>query len=92
MTPAHQKARERDLRHDASDVRFANAMMRCEGYSPDCSHNGRCMRDGECFASSAHLVAARMIESLLPTDGRAGVHFAYLRRCAEMLRSERINL
>ncbi len=83
---------ERDLRHDADDLRFGNAIMRCEGYTPDCSEQGRCMKDRECFANAAHLVAARMIEKMLPTDGRKGVHFAYLQRAAEELREGRICL
>jgi hypothetical protein len=84
------KVRERDLRHDADAVRFGNAMACCEGYAPACSEDGKCQRGGECFKSAPHLVAARMVESLLPTDGRAGLHFHYLRRVAEMLRSGRL--
>ncbi|EHJ62810.1 hypothetical protein NSU_0322 [Novosphingobium pentaromativorans US6-1] len=48
--------------------------------------------DGRCFDSAPHLVAARMIEGLLPKDGRAGMHYAYLRRVAEALREDRIHL
>ncbi|QEH79965.1 hypothetical protein EIK56_18230 [Sphingomonas sp. C8-2] len=86
------KVRERDLRHDADPVRFGAAMTVCEGYAPECSYQGRCTRDGQCFASPAHLVAARMIESLLPTDGRAGMHYAYLQKVAQMLRDDQIDL
>lgn len=83
---------ERDLRHDADSVRFGDAVARCEGYAPACAEQGRCLGDGACFSNSAHLVAARMIEGLLPTDGRAGVHFAYLRQVVEMLRAGRVHL
>lgn len=54
------KARERDLAHDADPVRFGNAMLKCEGFAPDCSYHGRCQFNGQCFASPAHIVAARM--------------------------------
>lgn len=87
-----QRARERDLRHGADSIRFGNAMLECEGYAPTCSAAGSCMRGGRCFAHSAHLVAARMIEGLLPKDGRAGVHLAYLSKVAEMLREGLIHL
>lgn len=83
---------ERDLSHDASSERFGAAISKCEGYTPDCSYSGKCMAEGDCFASPPNLVAARMIEKLLPTNGRAGVHYAYLRKAAEMLREERICL
>ncbi|WP_068089188.1 hypothetical protein [Novosphingobium rosa] len=86
------KVREIDLRHGADSARFGNAMLACEGYAPECSLAGRCLSSGDCFASPPHLVAARMIEGLLPTDGRAGLHLAYLRRAAEMLREGRIGL
>ena len=86
------KARERHLAHDADPVRFCDAVSKCEGYTPDCSHNGRCMLDGQCFASPPNLVAARLVESIIPDDGRAGVHLAYLRKCAEMLRTGMIVL
>jgi hypothetical protein len=86
------RVRERNLRHDADSVSFGNAMLACEGYAPECSHAGRCLSGGDCFASPPHLVAARMVESLLPTDGRAGLHLAYLRRIVEMLREDRIGL
>jgi hypothetical protein len=86
------KVSERDLSHDADPDRFGAAVSKCEGFTPDCSHNGRCMLGGDCFASPAHLVAARMVESLLPKDGRAGLHLAYLRRVAEMLREDRVHL
>lgn len=86
------KVRESDLRHDADPVRFGTAMLACEGYAPDCSTYGVCMAGGRCFASPPNLVAARMIERIIPKDGRAGVHLAYLRRVAEMLREDRINL
>lgn len=85
--------RERDLRHDADSYRFGNAMLQCEGFGPECSERGRCQMDGRCFSHDAHLVAARMIEGLIPTGPHAvGVHFAYLRRCAEMLRSKGVHL
>lgn len=86
------KVSERDLSHDADPERFGTAVSKCEGFTPDCSFHGRCMNGGDCFASPAHLVAARMVESLLPKDGRAGLHLAYLRRVAEMLREDRVNL
>ena len=87
-----QRARERDLAHDADPVRFGNATLRCDGYTPDCSFYGRCMMGGECFASPPHLVAARMVEALIPDDGRAGVHLALLRKVATMLRDDRVLL
>lgn len=83
-------ARERDLRHDADPVRFGMAASKCEGYTPDCSYHGRCMKDGACFASPPHLVAARMIEKITPDDG--GQYGAYLRKAAEMLREGRVHL
>ncbi|AIT81609.1 hypothetical protein [Novosphingobium pentaromativorans] len=86
------KVTERDLRHGADSVRFGNAILACEGYAPSCSDQGRCTMDGRCFDSAPHLVAARMIEGLLPKDGRAGMHYAYLRRVAEALREDRIHL
>ena len=87
-----RRPNERDLRHGANSFRFGDAMVACEGFAPDCSANGRCQMERACFSSAPALVAARMIEGLLPTDGRAGVHFAYLKRCAEMLRSGRLCL
>lgn len=85
--------RERDLRHDADSFRFGDAMVQCEGYAPSCSEQGRCMMDGRCFSHDAHLVAARMIEGLIPASQHIpGVHFAYLRRVAEMLREQRVHL
>ncbi|KPH66035.1 hypothetical protein [Novosphingobium sp. ST904] len=86
------KVTERDLRHGANSVRFGNAILACEGYAPSCSDQGRCTMGGRCFDSAPHLVAARMIESLIPKDGRAGMHYAYLRRAAENLREERVHL
>jgi hypothetical protein len=86
------KARERDLRHGADDARFGAAVLKCEGFTPNCSQIGRCEREGRCFASPGHLVAARMIERLAPPDGRRGTHFAYIRRVAEMLRAGEIIL
>ena len=88
----HQRAREIDLRHDADPVRFGNAMLKCEGFAPDCSQYGRCHLSGQCFASPGHLVAARMIEALIPAHGPAGTHYAYLKRVAEMLREDKIDL
>ena len=83
----------RDLRHDADNFRFGEAMIRCEGYAPDCSEHGRCRHDGRCFSSTPELVAARMVEGLIPTSQHiSGVHFAYLRRVAEMLREGRVHL
>jgi hypothetical protein len=85
-------AREHDLRHGAPDGRFGPAIAKCEGYTPDCMYFRRCSMGGVCFASPGHLVAARLIEGLLPTDGRPGTHFAYLRRVAEMLRHDQVAL
>lgn len=87
-----RRGRERDLRHGADPVRFGDAMLKCEGFSPDCAYSGRCALGGSCFGSAPHQVAARMVEGLIPKDGRAGVHLAYLRRVAEMLRAEEIHL
>lgn len=86
------KTREIDLRHDADPVRFGTAMLACEGYAPDCSYHGRCMNGGSCFASPPNLVAARMVQAIIPTDGRAGQHLAYLKRVAEMLRAGEIHI
>jgi len=86
------RARERDLAHDADPGRFGLAVLKCEGFTPNCSHIGRCERDGQCFASPGHLVAARMIERLLPPQGRQGTHYAYIQRVAEMLRAGEIIL
>lgn len=86
------RVRERDLGHGADPARFGVAVMKCEGYTPDCSHYGRCMLGGQCFAAPGHLIAARIIERQLPKDGRAGTHWAYLQRCAEMLREGKIDL
>lgn len=86
------KPRERDLRHDADPVRFAAAMSQCEAGSDACSRHGMCEKGGECFVSPPHLVAARMVERLITKEGRAGVHYAYLRRCVELLRADRIEL
>lgn len=84
---------ERDLRHDADSARFGNAMLTCEGYAPGCSETGRCQRDGQCFASNPSLVAARLIEGLIPTSCHArGMHLAYLRKVADMLREGDIHL
>lgn len=84
--------RERDLAHDADPVRFANAVLRCEGYTPDCAYHGRCQLAGQCFASPGHLVAARLVEGLIPSPCPSGTHFAYLARVAELLRSGLIAL
>lgn len=86
------RVRERDLSHEADPVRFGNAMLKCEGFGPDCSFSGRCMHDGECFVSAPNLVAARMIEALAPNQHERGMHFAYLRRCAELLREGKVIL
>lgn len=87
------RVRERDLRHDGDAVRFGYAMLKCEGYAPACSEAGRCTRDGRCFGSIPSDVAARMIEAMIPTDQHTtGVHFAYLRRVAELLRDGKIDL
>jgi hypothetical protein len=83
---------ERDLRHDADPARFGVAVLKCEGYTPDCSYLGRCQLRGLCFAQPGHLVAARMIERTLPSDGRCGTHYAYIRRVAQMLREGQIDL
>lgn len=84
---------ESDLRHDADHVRFGNAMLACEGFGPECSFAGRCLSDGRCFDSAPNLVAARLAESLIPTDQHSnGMHLAYLRRVAEMLREDRVGL
>lgn len=80
------KLREQDLAHGADHDRFGRAILKCEGFTPNCVYSGRCELSGQCFASPAHLVAARLVETLIPTDGRAGVHLAYLKRVAEMLR------
>lgn len=85
------KTRERDLRHDADPVRFGAAMVKCEGYPPQCSQAGRCSADGLCFKGPPNVEAARMIEGLIPRD-RAGMHFAYLQKVAEMLREDRVDL
>ncbi|PHP18768.1 hypothetical protein CG471_15995 [Sphingobium sp. IP1] len=86
-----RRIRERDLRHDADSFHFGDAMVQCEGYAPSCSEQGRCMMDGRCFLHDAHLVAARMVESLIPTSQHvSGLHLAYPRRVAEMLREGRI--
>lgn len=82
---------QRDLRHDADSYRFGDAMTMCEGYSPACSEQGRCLRDGYCFGSAPHLVAARMIERLIRPEG-TGQHLAYLRKCADLLRNDGICL
>lgn len=86
------KSTERDLGHDADSVRFGFAMLKCEGFAPACSADGRCERGGLCFKGPANVTAARMIESLVPKDGRAGVHLAYLRKVAEMLRDDQVFL
>ncbi|WP_343546758.1 hypothetical protein [Sphingobium yanoikuyae] len=84
---------ERDLRDDADPYRFGEAMVRCEGFAPDCSARGSCGMNGRCFSGDAHLVAARMVESLIPTSQHvSGLHLAYLRRVAEMLREGRVCL
>lgn len=82
---------QRDLRHDADSYRFGDAMIQCEGYAPACSDLGRCQMDGRCFSQPAHLVAARMIEHMIPSD-QCGLHFAYLRQVAELLRSGKVYL
>lgn len=87
------RVRERDLSHDADSVRFGAAMLKCEGYAPGCSEAGRCTNGGRCFGSAPNLIAARMVEAMIPGDGHTrGVHYAYLRRLAEMLRNDEIHL
>lgn len=86
------KARERDLKDGSPEGRFGEAVSKCEGYTPDCVFHERCMFDGRCFDSRPELVAARMIEGLLPSDGRAGVHLAYIRKVADMLRNGYVHL
>lgn len=81
----------RDLRHGADDFRYGAAMIRCEGYAPACSADGRCHKDDRCFSSAPELVAARMVESLIPAGEHvSGLHYALLRRVAAMLREGRI--
>lgn len=85
------KASERGFRDDATPEQFAAAMTKCEGYAPSCHDLRSCQRDGACFKGPPNLEAARMIErQLLPTDGRAGMHFAYLRQVARLLREGKI--
>lgn len=84
---------ERDLRHDADSVRFGDAMARCEGFAPACSEYGVCQREGACFSGAANLIAARMIERMIERSPHArGLHRAYLRRAAEMLREGKVYL
>lgn len=84
---------ERDLRHDADSERFGQAVLRCEGYTPACSELAKCQMEGVCFSGAANLIAARMIERIIPTSLHShGVHLAYLRRVAEMLREGRVHL
>ena len=82
---------ERGLLHGASDAAFGAAMMRCRNSSGDCSYAGRCIMGG-CFSSGPEIDAARLIEVLIPTDGRTGVEYAYVRAAAQMLRAGRIDL
>lgn len=93
---SRSRPREADLAHGSPDGRFAAAIAKCEGYSPDCVYLGRCKFDGDCFASPAHLVAARMIEGLFPKgverDHIRGMHWALLEKCAQMLREDRVFL
>ena len=42
-------ASEAGLRNGADPEAFADAIMRCQGYSPNCSYYGVCELDGECF-------------------------------------------
>lgn len=90
------RPREADLRHDAPGARFGDAMLKCEGYAPNCSHLGRCEFEGRCFASPANLVAARMVEGLFPKGSARqhirGLHWALLERVAQMLRNDEICL
>ena len=82
---------ERDLRHGADPERFGKAMLRCQNASGDCMTDGYCIY-GNCFSTSPEREAARAINGLIPNDGRAGMYYAYLRKCAEMLRSGHIHL
>lgn len=84
--------RERDLRHDADPERFGDAMLKCQNASGECMSAGRCLYDGQCFVTSPEITAAEMIEGLLPHNVPAGQHWAYLRKCAEMLREGRVAL
>lgn len=91
-----RRPKEADLAHGAPDRRLGDAVLKCEGYTPDCLYFGRCSRGGECFASPAHLAAARKIEALFPKGQEAqhmvGRHWALLRKVAEMLRRDEICL
>ena len=86
-----RRVTERDLRHDADPVRFGDTMLRCQNSSGDCASSGRCIY-GDCFDTRAHIEAAKAIEALIPKDGRARHYHAYLTKCAEMLREDRICL
>lgn len=92
MSGGRSRVREKDLEHGSDDDRFGRAVMKCEGYTPDCVYFGRCSFGGQCFASPEHLVAARMIEKLIPAHGPAGTHFAYLRKVAKMLRANQVEV
>lgn len=89
-----RRGRERDLAHDADPERFGSAMLRCEGYAPGCSEAGHCLNGGLCFKGPPHVTAARMIEHLLKQHdrGQGGMHLAYLRMCAKMLREGSVSI
>lgn len=93
---SRSRPREADLAHGAPDGRFAEAVAKCEGYTPDCIYVGRCRFDGRCFASPANLVAARMIEGLFPKGAERqhirGMHWALLEKVAQMLRDDAVGL
>lgn len=86
------RPRERDLRHGADPERFAEAMLKCESASGECSVAGRCVYEGRCFATSPEITAAKLIESLIPREAPAGQQWAYLKKCAAMLRAGRVVL
>lgn len=46
------------LAEDASDEAFAEAMVRCQMYAPDCSYAHECRMDGYCFGREGQGFAA----------------------------------
>lgn len=48
---------ERDLQIDADPARLSQAMLKCQGWAPDCVEAGHCQHDGDCFSRTRHWIA-----------------------------------
>lgn len=59
-----------DISHDAEPEAFGEAILRCQGFAPDCSYTGECAKDGFCFGREGQGLAKakRIIASSLEKE------------------------